>query len=135
VTVIATCSDTPARIRFRAAVRRRAAVCLGRLRRYTRYPRRRETCESVSRVDAAKGDASQIDVLTGVKEAPGERLVNLETDLAVLEYGLAQYRPARVVIDPITAYLGPTDSCKDSSIRGLLAPFLGLIDRYNCVLV
>ncbi len=39
------------------------------------------------------------------------------------------------MIDPITAYLGTTDSYKDATVRGVLAPLLALIDQHACVLV
>ena len=40
-------------------------------------------------------------------------------------------QPELVVIDPISAYLGKTDSYKDAEVRGLLAPLLSLIAKHQ----
>ncbi len=87
------------------------------------------------RIDAAGGDASQIDVLTSVRDGHGDRVVNLATDLKVLEDGLQRFQPVLVTIDPINAYPGIVDSYKDSDVRKVLAPLIALIDRYRCALV
>ena len=87
------------------------------------------------RLDAAGGDASQVDVLTGVRETAGDGLVNLARDVHVLEQMLQQTQPALVIVDPLNAYLGDTDSYKDAAVRGLLTPLLALVDRHRCVLL
>ena len=86
------------------------------------------------RLNAAGGDASQVDVLTAVREASGDRLINL-ADVAVLDATLQRTRPALLIVDPLNAYLGDTDSYKDAAVRGLLTPLLTLADRIGCVLL
>jgi AAA domain/DnaB-like helicase N terminal domain len=72
-------------------------------------------------------DASQIVVLRAIRDAKGERPLNLARDLERLKEAIVRVRPTLVTIDPITAYLGKTDSYKDSEVRGLLAPLIQLI--------
>jgi hypothetical protein len=47
-----------------------------------------------------------------------------------LETAIDQYPDARlVIIDPVSAYCGKTDSHKNSEVRGLLAPLADLAGR------
>lgn len=71
------------------------------------------------RVDRYGGDPSQIIVLEAVQDTSGRRPLNLARDLAILIDAIREVRPALVVIDPFTAYLGSTDAHRDSEVRGL----------------
>jgi hypothetical protein len=86
------------------------------------------------KVDLHGGDPARIYVLDGVREGAGQRMVNLARDIAAIEAAIAEIRPELVVIDPITAYLGKTDSYKDSEVRGVIAPLLATIAKYRCAL-
>jgi putative DNA primase/helicase len=86
-------------------------------------------------VDAMGGDSSRIYVLEGVNDESGVRSVNLARDLRSLEIAIEQLTPQLVVIDPITAFLGKTDSYKDAEVRGLLAPIIALIARHRTALI
>ncbi|GAG35008.1 unnamed protein product, partial [marine sediment metagenome] len=60
----------------------------------------------------------------------------LAQDLAALEQAVGDVADCRlVVIDPISAYLGRTDSHKNAEIRGLLAPLSELAARRGVALV
>jgi hypothetical protein len=87
------------------------------------------------RIDAHGGDPRSVYVLEGVRDGSVVRLLNLARDLASLEQAIAQVQPRLVVIDPITAYLGKTDSYKDSEVRGLLAPVLAVIAKHRAALL
>jgi putative DNA primase/helicase len=88
------------------------------------------------RIDDLGGDCNRVFILDGVTDASGApRPVNLARDLAALEAAIAEVKPVLVVIDPITAFLGKTDSYKDAEVRGLLAPLLATISRQRCALV
>ena len=66
----------------------------------------------------------------------GSRTFSLESDLQALDAKLAELGTvAFVVIDPITAYLGDTDSHKNADIRGLLAPLGELAARHNVAII
>ena len=55
---------------------------------------------------------------------------SLKDDLAKLDAAIQDIDGVRVVVvDPITAYLGNTDSHKNADIRGLLAPLSYLADQ------
>ena len=89
------------------------------------------------RLDAAGADVKRIAALTAVTRFDAdsgqhrEHPFNLAKDLAVLEQAIARVPDCRlVVIDPISAYLGGTDSHKNAEIRGLLAPLSQLASRY-----
>jgi hypothetical protein len=80
------------------------------------------------RFDRHGGDSSQIVVLRAVRDERGARPLNLARDLDQLAEAIRRVAPQLVIIDPITAYLGKTDSYKDAEVRGLLAPLIALIE-------
>ena len=64
------------------------------------------------------------------------RSFSLADDLQALTRRLAELGDvALAVIDPITAYLGDTDSHKNAEIRGLLAPLSELAARHNTAII
>ncbi|MDA8331597.1 MAG: AAA family ATPase [Candidatus Dormibacteraeota bacterium] len=82
------------------------------------------------RLDALGADVDRIVALEGVRTEQGERGFLL-ADSDVLEQSLSR-RPFRlVVIDPLTAFAGHTDSYKDAEVRGLLAPLAKLAEEYG----
>jgi putative DNA primase/helicase len=87
------------------------------------------------RIDAAHGDPARVFVVKGVPDALNTRTLDLARDLASLERAIELTQPALVVIDPISAYLGRTDSYKDAEVRGLLAPLLAVVERHGCALL
>ena len=72
-------------------------------------------------IEAMGGDVSRVYVLEGVIDGDTTRVINLARDLATVDAAIREVQPELVVIDPITAYLGKTDSYKDAEVRGLLA--------------
>jgi putative DNA primase/helicase len=93
------------------------------------------------RLDAAGADVRRIFALQAVcrnyKEGPAkESAFTLETDLAALEAAILATPGCRlVIIDPITAYLGKTDSNKNAEIRGLIAPLAALAIKHNVAII
>jgi hypothetical protein len=94
------------------------------------------------RLDSAGADVQRIVLLSAVRYTDAEsgkssdRQVCLQTDLAALEQAIRETPDCRlVVIDPITAYLGGTDSHKNAEIRGLLAPLAELAQRYGVAIL
>ena len=82
------------------------------------------------RLEAAGADLSRVFILDAVVDgfradgSEAQRGFNLKTDLARLGKMLDEIGGAAlIVIDPITAYLGETDSHKNAEIRALLSPF------------
>jgi hypothetical protein len=95
------------------------------------------------RLDAAGADVRRIHALTtvriGVDFATGKPTLapfNLGEHLPMLEAAIRQTENCRlVVIDPISAYLGQTDSHNNSEVRGVLAPLAELAARHRIAVV
>lgn len=94
------------------------------------------------RLDAALADASKIILLKMIRtyhDETGdvvERSFSLERDLAALKAVLAELPDCRlIIIDPISAYLGSTDSHVNAKIRGLLAPLAQLAADHHVAIV
>ena len=86
------------------------------------------------RLDAAGALPQMIDYVIAVREGKKERSFNLEVDVERLDKTITD-ETALVVIDPITAYLGGTDSHVTSDVRGLLAPLAELAARRGVAIV
>jgi hypothetical protein len=94
------------------------------------------------RLDAAGANASRVIALQSVKNIdPGtgaemDTTFSLAIDLPALEDAIGQVEDCRlVVIDPITAYTGTTDSHKNAEVRGLLAPLSELAAKLHVAIV
>ncbi|HRQ74250.1 MAG TPA: AAA family ATPase [Phycisphaerales bacterium] len=93
------------------------------------------------RLDAAGADVSRIVALEAIRSVgdngrESARTFDLSRDLPALEAAIRSVEGCRlVVIDPVTAYLGGTDSHKNSDIRGLLAPLAELAARHRVAVV
>lgn len=94
------------------------------------------------RLEAAGADLSRVYILDAVLDGPlvggGEtpRAFNLKTDIDHLGSMLKEIGGAAlVIIDPITAYLGTTDSHKNAEIRALLSPLAELAGQYGAAVV
>ena len=89
------------------------------------------------RLDAAGADVSRIVVLRAVQHGEGPaRMFNLATDLEALDQAIRGCGDCRlVVVDPITAYLGKTDSHNNADMRGLLAPLADMAGRLGVAIV
>lgn len=80
------------------------------------------------RMDAAGADVGKVTILQAVEETAkdGEKVrrsFDLSSDLEALDYALDGIPDCRlVIVDPISAYLGGTDSHKNAEIRALLTP-------------
>jgi hypothetical protein len=86
------------------------------------------------RLDAAGADPAMVSVLRAVRERSGaaERPFSLETDIAHLETALlARPETKLAIIDPVSAYLGRTDSHNNADVRGLLAPLSALAAKHR----
>lgn len=88
------------------------------------------------RLDAAKADVSKVSILDGVQwydTDTAEKTIatfSLERDIKTMEEAIGFVSDCRmIVIDPISAYLGKTDSHKNADIRGLLAPLAEMASR------
>ncbi len=89
------------------------------------------------RLDAAGADVTRIKYFAAVRSEDGTRRgFSLEKDLVHLEQVLNDLvEPKLVIIDPVSAYLGGTDSHNNADVRALLAPLAELAARRKVAVV
>jgi putative DNA primase/helicase len=93
------------------------------------------------RLDAAGADVHRVHALDAVRViltdgTAAEKTFSLETDIAHMEDTLRQDPSIRlIVIDPISAYLGGTDSHRNSEVRGLLTPLAAMAARHDVAIL
>ncbi len=89
------------------------------------------------RLDAAQADAARIVAIQAVRRVlvtgqTRDDYFDLTQDLPALEAAIAQQPDCRlVIIDPLTAYLGQTDSHKNAEVRAVLARLFELAARHK----
>jgi putative DNA primase/helicase len=86
------------------------------------------------RVDRFGGDSSQV-IIVEARDRHGKRPLDLVKDLRNLADAIRDVKPALIGMDPITAFLGRTDSHRDSEVRGLLAPLIAALQESNAALM
>ena len=88
------------------------------------------------RLEAAGADVDRVHMLTAIRDADAMRGFNLARDLLALEAALVQIGDVRLVnIDPLTAYLGGTDTHKTADVRAVLAPVSDLAAKHGVAIV
>jgi AAA domain-containing protein len=90
------------------------------------------------RLDAAGADVSRIHLISAVhqNDGKGRRTFNLQADLVLLEKAIQQIGDVRlVIIDPVSSYLGKTDSHNNSEVRSTLAPLGEMAARLRTAVV
>ena len=85
----------------------------------------------VPRLLAAGADLSRVQIVPGVRSADGSRrALNLQHDLYLLEKKIREVgNVALASVDPVSSYLGKTDSHKNSEVRGVLEPLSEMAER------
>jgi KaiC/GvpD/RAD55 family RecA-like ATPase len=91
----------------------------------------------IPRLLAAGADCERVRLVSAVRDTNGNRrAINLQTDLDLLEREIADFgNVAFVVIDPISSYLGKTDSHKNSEVRGVLEPLSEMAERMGVAIL
>jgi putative DNA primase/helicase len=91
----------------------------------------------IPRLLAAGADLSRVHVISAVRNTDGtRRTLNLQNDLDLLEKKIGEIgHVALVGVDPVSSYLGKTDSHKNSEVRGLLEPFSEMAERMRVAIV
>ena len=93
------------------------------------------------RLEAAGADLDKVHVLQAVRRLKPDGATSLDhfslqTDITALQDAAASLDDARlIIIDPISAYLGSTDSHVNSKVRGLLAPLAGFAQTLRIAVV
>jgi AAA domain-containing protein len=90
------------------------------------------------RLDAAGADVSRVHLISAVHQhdGKGRRTFNLQADLALLEKAIQEVGDVRlVIIDPVSSYLGKTDSHNNAEVRSTLAPLGEMAARLRTAVV
>jgi hypothetical protein len=94
------------------------------------------------RLDKAQADDAKVIAIEGIQvfgacgDKPSRLYFSLEHHLPQLEDALAEWSDVRlVVIDPISAYCGQTDSHNNAEVRALLAPLADLAGRSQAAIL
>ena len=88
------------------------------------------------RLEAAGADVSRVHVLDAVLVDDGRRTFDISRDVDRLGDQLKRMDDvALVVIDPISAYLGNTDSHRNSDVRAVLAPLSELAAAHEVAVI
>lgn len=80
------------------------------------------------RLDALGADPARIHHLAVLKAGDQERCVQL-ADIAMIEQAIVETDARLLIVDPVSAYVGQTDSHKDAPVRSLLAPLAAMVER------
>jgi 5S rRNA maturation endonuclease (ribonuclease M5) len=80
------------------------------------------------RLDALGANVERVHHLAVLRAGEKERAIQL-SDAAALEVAVRETTARVLVIDPLSAYLGETDSHRDAAVRGLIAPLAALAER------
>ncbi len=92
----------------------------------------------VPRLHAAGADLGSVQIIDAVKGSGGKgrRAFNLQADLELLEKEITRIGDVVLVcIDPISSYMGKTDSHKNSEVRGVLEPIGEMAERMRVAIL
>ncbi len=99
-------------------------------------------CTIVPRLIAARAKLDQVNIIEAVKagfDSRGNQILkqfDLITDVAELDKMLTTMQNvAAVIIDPISAYLGNTNSHNNSDVRSALTPVSKLAEKHNVAII
>lgn len=88
------------------------------------------------RLDAHGADPSKVHCIEGVRQGEGEAFLNLSAHLDSLGDWFAELPELRlIIIDPISAFLGGTDSHNNADVRAALGPLSKLAEEYGVAVV
>jgi putative DNA primase/helicase len=94
------------------------------------------------RLDAARAEVAKVVLMQAIEwydvdaKKPCTRPFNLERDIPTLDNACEQYPDVKlVIVDPVSAYCGGTDSHKNAEVRGLLAPLAEFAARRRLAVV
>ena len=92
------------------------------------------------RLDSAGADCTKIKVLDCVRgddgDTPYERGIDLDRDIDRIATAIREIGDCRLVtIDPISSYLGGTDSHKNADVRAVLSPLAKMAEELDVAVV
>ncbi len=88
----------------------------------------------VPRLEAVGADRSRITSLRRGWRAGIEQTISL-TDLDILKDAIETEHPVLIIIDPLSAYMGETDTHREAAVRRVLEPVAALAERYGVAIL
>lgn len=90
----------------------------------------------VPRLHAAGADCERVYIVSAVRNQDRLRTFNLQADLALLERTIDRVGDVRLIdIDPISSYMGPIDSHKNTDVRSVLEAVGEMAERRHAAIV
>ncbi len=93
----------------------------------------------VPRLIAAGATLGNVQLLTGITEIKNgkefRRTFRLDHDMALLEQAVVTSKVTAVLIDPLSAFVGETETHTDASVRSLLEPLRHLAETYRVAVI
>jgi hypothetical protein len=90
----------------------------------------------VPRLHAAGADCGRVQIINAVREGEDRRGFNLQRDLLLLEKECDRLGDVSLInMDPVSSYLGDTDSHKNAEVRRVLEPIGEFADRLGIAVV
>lgn len=87
----------------------------------------------VPRLMAADADLSRIKVLRGIRKPDGSEIgVSLDKHWEMIEEAIREHEATLFLLDPVSAFLGKTDSNNNSEVRGVLAAGARIAETTRC---
>jgi hypothetical protein len=88
----------------------------------------------VPRLHAAEADCGRVHIVSAVRiDDESTRGFNLQADIKLLEQKISEIGDVAliiiIIIDPVSSYLGKTDSHKNAEVRGVLEPLSAMAER------
>jgi putative DNA primase/helicase len=90
----------------------------------------------VPRLMAAGADRRRVHLVSAVRDDDRRRAFSLQRDIEALERKIEAIGDvALVIIDPVSSYLGKTDSHKNGEVRGVLEPLSEMAERLRVAIL
>ena len=92
----------------------------------------------VPRLMAVGADLDRVHIVSAVRnlDGKGQRTFNLQSDIELMERKITEIGDVGlVIVDPVSSYMGKTDSHKNSEVRGVLEPLSDMADRTRVALL
>ncbi len=88
------------------------------------------------RLDVMGGDPKCVFALEGVKTPAGKTdTFDLEKSLDALQTAIRETSASLVIVDPVSAFMGKTDTHRDSDVRRILTPLASLAEKFKVSVV
>jgi hypothetical protein len=91
----------------------------------------------IPRLLSMGADLTRIHIVTGIgiSRESDVTWVRADTHAHLIEHHIIEHEIALVIIDPISSYSGDANGDKESDVRAVLMPLVGMAERTNCAIL